>query len=96
MGSWISEYSTFQSTHPREGVRRLTIRKVIVDMINFNPRTPAKECDKENAMSTLEIRNFNPRTPAKECDDCPLPRLIVFTDFNPRTPAKECDLSRPL
>ena len=80
----------FQSTHPREGVRRRFLLGHQLPAY-FNPRTPAKECDDFKRRDTTNLMDFNPRTPAKECDVTLISGLKPFTNFNPRTPAKECD-----
>ena len=60
---------------------------------DFNPRTPAKECDliRFNQLDP-STSYFNPRTPAKECDQGTFTSTPSGIHFNPRTPAKECDL----
>ena len=65
----------FQSTHPREGVRRFCL-SITTIISYFNPRTPAKECDGLAVTLGLFCWNFNPRTPAKECD------LASFQSFS--------------
>ena len=44
---------TFQSTHPREGVRQLYCLYHLTRLRNFNPRTPAKECDCHAAVAVF-------------------------------------------
>ena len=78
--------SKFQSTHPREGVRHR--EWTLEDRTkNFNPRTPAKECDFHQPSLLPFYRHFNPRTPAKECDTItcvPCPSILVFQSTHPR------------
>ena len=81
----------FQSTHPREGVRLSLAVTLGLFCWNFNPRTPAKECDRSSSDTGPRNLDFNPRTPAKECDRLGDSVPLRQSYFNPRTPAKECD-----
>ena len=53
---------------------------------NFNPRTPAKECDCNWSVIQGARSNFNPRTPAKECDLPSLPGSPTGTTFQSTHP----------
>ena len=62
-----------------------------MEQADFNPRTPAKECDRSSSDTGPRNLDFNPRTPAKECDRLGDSVPLRQSYFNPRTPAKECD-----
>ena len=81
---------TFQSTHPREGVRH-DIGGIDDGEDNFNPRTPAKECD-SNYVRLFDIFSlFQSTHPREGVRRWWHNQTTAINYFNPRTPAKECD-----
>ena len=86
----------FQSTHPREGVRLSLAVTLGLFCWNFNPRTPAKECDRSSSDTGPRNLDFNPRTPAKECDNLQpqvtLTGLTISIHAPPRRSATDLEI----